>query len=69
MVPASADNKTRSDDNNQYQRRGLPEPRLSEQAGRTDAVHDLACPERRLFDAVAAQMVNRRFWATINRSL
>ena len=66
MVPA--DNKTRSDDNNQYQRRGLPEPRPSEQTGRTDAMHDLAYAECRRFDAIAAKMVNRSFRATINRS-
>jgi hypothetical protein len=49
---------------NRYQKRCLPEPRPSEQTGRTDAVHDLACTERRVFDAVATKIGNRSFRAT-----
>jgi hypothetical protein len=44
---------------NRHQRHCLPEPRPSEQIGRTDAVQDPAYTERRMFEAVATEIGNR----------
>jgi hypothetical protein len=44
---------------NRHQRHCLPEPRPSEQIGRTAAVHDPAYTERRVFEAVATKIGNR----------